>query len=84
MSNANMAQQSAELLSSSLILNKWFSYQQGVFTPLNTTPNRNQGLFSIAFGGDFNIQHINSIIEFFASHKQKVTAICQYQPDLGL
>ncbi|MGB1030888.1 MAG: phosphoserine phosphatase SerB, partial [Pseudoalteromonas marina] len=49
MSNANMAQHSAEQPLSQLTLNKWFSYQKGVFAPLNTTPNRNQGLFSIAF-----------------------------------
>lgn len=84
MSNANMAQHSAEQPLSQLTLNKWFSYQKGVFAPLNTTPNRNQGLFSIAFAGDFSMAHINSMIEFFATHQQNVTAMCQYQPDLGL
>ena len=84
MSDANMAQHSAEQPLSPLILNKWFSYQKGVFIPLNTLPSRSHGLFSIAFAGNFNTQHINSIIDFFASHQQSVTALCQYQPDLGL
>ena len=84
MSNANMAQHSAEQPLSQLTLNKWFSYQKGVFAPLNTIPSRERGLFSIAFAGDFSMAHINSMIEFFATHQQNVTAMCQYQPDLGL
>ena len=83
MSDANMAQHSAEQPLSQLTLNKWFSYQKGVFAPLNTIPSRERGLFSIAFAGDFSMAHINSMIEFFATHQQNVTAMCQYQPDLG-
>ncbi|WMS91609.1 phosphoserine phosphatase SerB [Pseudoalteromonas sp. HL-AS1] len=84
MSQINMAQQAAEQPLQHLTLNKWFSYSGGVSTPLDYIPNKALGLFSIAFAGDFTEKHIASIVDFLATHNQKVTAICQYQPDLGL
>tara|TARA_R110002051_G_scaffold79001_6_gene142663 strand:- start:2943 stop:3971 length:1029 start_codon:yes stop_codon:yes gene_type:complete len=84
MSQINMAQQAAEQPLQHLTLNKWFSYSGGVSTPLDYIPNKALGLFSIAFTGDFAEKHIASIVDFLATHNQKVTAICQYQPDLGL
>ncbi|MBH0014816.1 phosphoserine phosphatase SerB [Pseudoalteromonas sp. NGC95] len=84
MSQINMAQQAAEQPLQHLTLNKWFSYSGGVFTPLDYIPNKALGLFSIAFAGDFEEKHIVSIIDFLATHNQTVSAICQYQPDLGL
>ncbi|MBH0026354.1 phosphoserine phosphatase SerB [Pseudoalteromonas sp. SWN29] len=84
MSQINMAQPTAEQPLQRLTLNTWFSYSGGVFTPLDHIPNKALGLFSIAFAGDFEEKHIVSIIDFLAMHNQTVTAICQYQPDLGL
>ena len=84
MSQTNMAQPPAEQPLANLTLNKWFSYKDGVFLPLNNIPNKQKGLFSIAFAGDFDISSVNSIIDFLAKQNQTVTAICQYQPDLGL
>lgn len=84
MSKTNMAQPPAEQSLVNLTLNKWFSYQDSVFLPLTNIPNKQQGLFSIAFAGDFDVSSVNSIIDFLAKQNQIVTAICQYQPDLGL
>ncbi|HDY91498.1 MAG TPA: phosphoserine phosphatase SerB [Pseudoalteromonas sp.] len=84
MSQINMAQPTAEQPLQHLTLNKWFGFSDGVFTFLDYIPNKALGLFSIAFAGDFEEKHIVSIIDFLATHNQTVTAICQYQPDLGL
>jgi len=84
MSQINMAQSAAEQPLQHLTLNKWFSYRGGVFTPLDHVPEKKFGLFSIAFAGDFEEKHIVSIIDFLATHNQTVSAVCQYQPDLGL
>ena len=84
MSKTSMAQPNAEQSLSTLTLNQWFSYQDSTFLPLNGTPNRQRGLFSIAFAGDFNSEKIQLIAEFLAKHNQGVTALCQYQPDLEL
>ncbi|MBO7926986.1 phosphoserine phosphatase SerB [Pseudoalteromonas sp. K222D] len=84
MSQTNMAQPGAEQPLTQLVLNKWFSYQDEVFLPLKNLPNKHQGLFSIAFAGNFSITHIKAIIDFFAKHNQTVTGLCRYQPDLSL
>ncbi|CAM2806901.1 phosphoserine phosphatase SerB [Pseudoalteromonas distincta] len=84
MSQINMAQSAAEQPLQHLTLNTWFSYSGGVFTPLDHVPEKKSGLFSIAFAGDFEEKHIINIIDFLATHNQTVTAMCQYQPDLGL
>lgn len=84
MAQTSMAQLNTEQSLSMLTLNQWFSYQDCTFLPLNNVPNKQLGLFSIAFAGDFNTSHVTSIIDFLAKHNQIVTAICQYQPDLGL
>jgi len=62
-----MAQPGAEQPLTQLVLNKWFSYQDEVFLPLKNLPNKHQGLFSIAFAGNFSITHIKAIIDFFAA-----------------
>jgi phosphoserine phosphatase len=84
MSQTNMAQPLAEQPLTELTLNEWFSYQNEGFLPLKNSPNRQQGLFSIAFAGDFSLTHIDAIIQFLAEHQHVVTAVCQYQPDLSL
>ena len=84
MSQMNMAQPAAEQALHSLTLNTWFDYKEGSFTPAQTIPDKTVGLFSIAFAGDFELKHVTSIIDFLKTHALKVTAVCQYQPDLGL
>lgn len=84
MSQTNMAQPAAEQALYPLTLNTWFSYNKGDFIPADTIPDKKLGLFSIAFAGDFELAHVARIIDFLAKHEHKVTAVCQYQPDLGL
>ena len=84
MSQTSMAQPAAEQPLQHLILNKWFTYSSGNFIPVNDIPDKKLGLFSIAFAGDFEHIHVTQIIEFLAKYNQTVTAVCQYQPDLGL
>ena len=84
MSQTNMAHQAAEQPLVNLTLNKWFSYSDEIFTPIDNIPDKALGLFCIAFAGDFEEKHITSIVNFLATHNQTVTAMCQYQPDLGL
>jgi phosphoserine phosphatase len=84
MSQTNMAQPSAEQPLLQLTLNKWFSYRDNAFIPFNRMPDKQKGLFSIAFAGNFNVGYIDTIVNFLAEHNQNVTAVCQYQPDLGL
>lgn len=84
MSKTNTAHPLAEQPLSALSLNEWFSYEDDAFVSLKKLPPKTQGLFSIAFAGNFNIEHIKNIVKFFAEHNQIVTALCRYQPDLGL
>jgi phosphoserine phosphatase len=84
MSQTNMAQPCAEQPLAQLTLNKWFSLQGEAFVPLTKRPNKQHGLFSIAFAADFDLAAINTIINFLAQHQHDVTAVCRYQPDLAL
>jgi len=84
MSQTSMAQPVAEQSLQHLTLNKWFTYSGGNFIPVNNIPDKKLGFFSIAFAGDFEQKHVIQIIEFLDKYNQTVTAICQYQPDLGL
>jgi len=84
MSQTNMAQPHAEQVLQPLTLNSWFDYNEGNFTPAQTLPDKTAGIFSIAFAGGFELTHVTSIIKFLKEHGLNVTAVCQYQPDLGL
>lgn len=77
-------QMTADSTLATLTLNQWFEYKNDAFLPLNYVPNKHQGLFCIAFAGKASITYINAIVAFLAEHKQTVTAVCQYQPDLDL
>ena len=84
MSQISMAQLTSQQSLSMLTLNQWFAHNNGIFTLFDGVPNTQEGLFSIAFAGDFNATSIDTFIQFLAHHGQTVTALCQYQPDLGL
>ena len=84
MSQISMAQLTSQQSLSMLTLNQWFAHNNGIFTLFDGVPNTQTGLFSIAFAGDFNATSIDTFIQFLAHHGQTVTALCQYQPDLGL
>jgi phosphoserine phosphatase len=67
-----------------LTLNQWFSYQEGFISETDNVPARSEGLFTLAFGQDFTPEHIDALAKFMLKNNQQVTAICCYQPDLGL
>ena len=75
-----IASLSSEQLSMQLSLGKWYHYQ-GALAEQVSLPSNPQGVFSIAFAGEFNGQQLVSIVQFLAQQQFIVTAICRYQPD---
>ncbi|HEA18624.1 MAG TPA: phosphoserine phosphatase SerB [Pseudoalteromonas prydzensis] len=78
-----IASLSSEQLSMQLSLGKWYHYQ-AAFVEQVSLPSDPQGMFSIAFAGDFNGQQLTNIVQFLAQQQFTVTAICRYQPDPNL
>lgn len=84
MSQISLIQSNKEQPLTILALNQWYAYEGNAFLPLNDSPDRQKGVFSVAFSGDFTKACLKKIIQFLDDQNQSVTAVCQYQPDLGL
>ena len=54
---------SSEQLSAQLSLGMWYHYQDALLVP-TSLPTDPQGMFSIAFAGDFSGQQLANIINF--------------------
>ncbi|CAM4021947.1 MULTISPECIES: phosphoserine phosphatase SerB [Pseudoalteromonas] len=78
-----IASLSSEQLSMQLSLGKWYHYQSALVeqAPLPADP---QGVFSIAFTGNFNGQQLTDIVQFLSQQQFTVSAVCRYQPDPSL
>ncbi|NMM42313.1 phosphoserine phosphatase SerB [Pseudoalteromonas arctica] len=71
---------SSEQLSAQLSLGNWYHYQDTFLVPTNLSIDP-QGMFSIAFSGDFSGQQLANIINFLAQQQFIVSAFCRYQPE---
>ncbi|MEH6396996.1 phosphoserine phosphatase SerB [Pseudoalteromonas sp.] len=78
-----IASLSSEQLAMQLPLGKWYHYQDALEEHVSL-PSDPQGVFSIAFAGDFNGQQLTRIVQFLAQQQFTVAAICRYQPDASL
>ena len=78
-----IASLSSEQLSSQLLLGQWYHYQDAI-TQQTSLPADPQGIFSIAFAGDFNGLQFTNIVNFLTQQQFTVTAVCRYQPDPNL
>ncbi|MBB1397259.1 phosphoserine phosphatase SerB [Pseudoalteromonas sp. SG44-8] len=74
---------SSEQLSAQLSLGMWYHYQDALLVP-TSLPTDPQGMFSIAFAGDFSGQQLANIINFLAQQQFIVSAFCRYQPEPNL
>ncbi|CAM4314152.1 phosphoserine phosphatase SerB [Pseudoalteromonas ostreae] len=74
---------SSEQLAMQLPLGKWYHYQDAL-EEQESLPSDPQGMFSIAFSGDFSGQQLTRIVQFLAQQQFTVTALCRYQPDPNL
>lgn len=63
---------------------QWYTLEQGSLNATSQQPVNGEGVFSVAFGTEFNEQLIAQLLEFFSQHHCEVAQLCYYQADSAL